>query len=110
MANVFKIEDIREFIKNDSLELPVTLKLKKPVKYTDTEIIDSITIHREPTAGDIDDLPAQNHKMKDYYKPISLMTGETLILIRKLSAGDIMSLMEVFGHFLGGSQKTGEEA
>jgi hypothetical protein len=109
MSIKFDIKEIREFIADKTLELPVTIKLKSPVQLTASELIDSITVHREPTAGDLEELPTTGQKMKDWQKPLSSMTGQTIVVIRKLSASDFMGLAEVLGYFLAGSQKTGEE-
>lgn len=104
----FDFKDVRDFIKEDTLTLPIKIKLSKPVKYTETEVIEDITFNREPTAGDVGSLPTTGMRMEDFYKPLSKMTGESLVLINKLSFKDVQRLIEVFNYFLEGSPEGGE--
>lgn len=59
-------------------------------------------------AGDIEDIPATNMKVKDFFMPISRSTGISLGVVRKLRTEDLMKAVEVIGNFLGSGQTSGE--
>lgn len=108
MSESFTIGDARAFIKEDSLELPFTLKLSKPITLG-SETLDSFTFRNEPTAGDVENMPVRDQKMGHFYPVISKMTGETLVSVRKLSFKDMQNCMEIANYFLGGSEEITEE-
>lgn len=85
-----------------------TLKLKKPVQFG-SETIAELEI-REPTAGDIRDMPLDMTKatMGTLLDLASRCTAQPPSIINKLSIEDATRLAEVIGGFLSGSPQTGE--
>lgn len=101
----FSIEEIKEMMETDSLELPITMALKKPVQYTEKEKVTSITFHRELEAGDVESMPASNQVMGDFFKPLAKMTAQTVPFVRKMKMVDLKDAIVVVSHFLGGSEE-----
>jgi hypothetical protein len=110
MSNeAFDIEEIQSFISEKNLKLPITLKLVDPVKLTESTLIETLTFANKVTAGDMEKLPVDSQVMGDFYPALSKMTGQSIILIKKLSFEDANNAMEVVNYFLMGSRKTGKQ-
>lgn len=105
----FSIKEIREFIKEDTLEFPFTLKLKKPFQYTESERVETIKFCREPEAGDLDDMPVQEMKFGDFYIPLAKITKKPLPYVRKIKMSDMKGCMEILNHFLVDSEEDGKD-
>ena len=108
MSN-FTYKEIKAFVEAETLILPITMKLSKPISFGESTILDCITFEREPVAGDIELLPVGGQVMGDSYKVISKITGWELPKIKRLSVKDLKRISSVLQYFLDDSEEDGEQ-
>ena len=89
------------------MDLPVIIKLTKPVTIGDSAPVTELKIERMPEAGDLYDLPAIGQKMGDLLNVFGKMIGQPPSFMKRLDLSDAMRCVEVIGDFLPGGQEIG---
>lgn len=83
----------------------VTYLLKTPITLG-SEIITELAF-KEPTLGDLEEMPLSGQTMGDMVKAISSCTGQPPSVIKQIGLGDMTGLMEVVTSFLPDFRATG---
>ena len=108
MSDTISFKDAQAFISEGSLDFPFNLKLKKPI-VLGSETKDYVSFNNEPTAGDISSLPVSDYKFGDFFPVLSKVIGEPIVVVNKLSIGDMKNCMEILNHFLVDSEEDGNQ-
>jgi len=104
---VYSLEEINAFVEDETLRLPISLKLEKPFEFG-SESLEYITITREPLAGDIGSLPVSGQLVGDMYGVLAKITNWPLPKIKKLRMKDYKNLSSILKYFLDDSDDDGE--
>lgn len=90
----------KEEEEEEKYTLPHTIELKYPIK-KGSETIESVTFNRVPSAGDCMHLPmVGEYKMGHFVPIISACTGDSTVVIKRMSAPDFRQCLAVVTHFL----------
>lgn len=103
----YTIQDFKAFKSEGAVTLPFELTLRKPV-VLGSDVIEVLTFNREPTAGDAASLPVTDMKQGDFITLLSKVTGQTDVMIKKLSYRDFTDSLEILNYFLLGSEADSE--
>jgi hypothetical protein len=92
------------------MELPVTIKLKRPI-YEGSREITELVFNREPEAADLYDIEysGNSSNIRETIKLASRLTGEPFPILGKLKMVDLKDVNKVVSDFLLDGQETGEE-
>lgn len=85
------------------MEIPVVIKLNKPLKHGDKEI-EQLVIEREMVAGDLRGVIINALKFDDIFLVASRLTGVPASVITQMSMPDTMRLQAVIDGFFEGGQ------
>lgn len=91
------------------MNLPVTIKLQKPVYHGEEEITE-LVFNREMEFSDMFDLPAEDQTMGDLGRIISRLADLPLPVIKKLKPVDARRAMSVVRDFLHDGLATVDDA
>lgn len=87
-------------VEAEKYSIPYTLDLDYPI-VMGSKTIESITFNRVPSAGDCMALPmAGDYKWGHFVPIVSACTGETNVVVKRLSTPDFRRCLALVTHFL----------
>lgn len=89
------------------MQLPITIKLNKPVKHGEAEIAE-LVFARKPVAGDLRGIRlGELDKADNLTTIIGRLTGQPPSVVQQLEFADFIACSEVITSFLPGGPRTG---
>jgi len=92
-------KEIESFIEQGEISLPITVKLSSPIPFGD-DTYSELTFKKEPTAGDLAEMPVSGQVLGDTFRIVSSMTGVETPVIKKMTMKDFTTCQNVVQNFL----------
>lgn len=95
-------ESENEFTEEGKVKLPYTVELSEPIRLTENETIREITFRNSLKAGMVMHLPitgVASYQYGHFVPVIAEMTGQPVIVIKKLAVTDLIACINVVTDF-----------